>query len=144
VNYATADGTATVADGDYQAVSGTLTFAAGEQSKTVTVLVNGDLKVENDETFLVNLSDARLGGQASAQVSIADSQGIGVIVNDDSASFSINEREPGGRATAGRRSSSSRSRCRPRWRLETSVNLRDGRRHGDGGRRRLWRRSPGR
>jgi hypothetical protein len=88
VNYATADGTATVADGDYQAKSGTLTFAAGQQSQTVTVLVHGDVKVEDNETFLVNLSDARLGGQADARISIADSQGIGGIVNDDSTSFS--------------------------------------------------------
>jgi hypothetical protein len=42
VNYATADGTAT-AGADYQPASGTLTFAPGETSKTVTVLVNGDI-----------------------------------------------------------------------------------------------------
>jgi uncharacterized protein len=42
VDYATADGTATVSDNDYQAKSGTLTFAAGQQSQTVTVLVYGD------------------------------------------------------------------------------------------------------
>jgi hypothetical protein len=118
VNYATADGTATVADGDYQAKSGTLTFAAGQQSQTVTVLVNGDVKVEDNETFLVNLSDARLGGAADARVSIAwIRRASGTIVNDDSASFSDQRCEPGGRATAGRRRSRSRSRCRPRWRL---------------------------
>jgi hypothetical protein len=72
---------------------GTLTFAAGQQSQTVTVLVNGDLKVENDETFLVNLSDARLGGaRHSAQVSIARFAGHRRDrFNDDSASFSIND-----------------------------------------------------
>src|SRR5262249_46659062 len=40
VNYATADGTATVGSGDYQATSGTLTFNPGQLSKTITVLVN--------------------------------------------------------------------------------------------------------
>lgn len=57
VNYATTDGTATVADADYQATSGTLTFAPGETTKTVTVLVDGDSKVEPDETFTVALTN---------------------------------------------------------------------------------------
>jgi hypothetical protein len=81
VAYATADGTAMVSDNDYEAKSGTLTFAAGQQSQTVTVLVNGDVKVEDNETFLVNLSDARLGGagrHAGSRLPIL--QGIGVIV----------------------------------------------------------------
>ncbi len=42
VTYATADGSATIAGGDYQAATGTLTFAPGQTSKTITVLVNGD------------------------------------------------------------------------------------------------------
>ncbi|MGH2651226.1 MAG: matrixin family metalloprotease, partial [Actinomycetota bacterium] len=41
VNFATADGTA-VAGSDYVATSGVLTFNAGETSKSVTVVVNGD------------------------------------------------------------------------------------------------------
>src|SRR5439155_135922 len=49
VNFSTANGSATVIDGDYQSNSGTLTFAPGEASKTVTVLVNGDTKFESDE-----------------------------------------------------------------------------------------------
>src|SRR6184192_2429001 len=57
VDYATADGTAT-APSDYTAKSGTLTFAPGETTKNVTVLVNGDLLPESDETFSVNLSNA--------------------------------------------------------------------------------------
>ena len=39
MNYATADGTATNARGDYTPTSGTLTFAPGETSKTVPVTV---------------------------------------------------------------------------------------------------------
>src|SRR5436309_1405106 len=36
----------------------TLTFLAGDTSKTVTVLVNGDATFEANETFSVNLSNA--------------------------------------------------------------------------------------
>ena len=57
VNFATAPGTATVAS-DYVAQSGTLTFAAGQSAKTVTVVVNGDTVAEPHETFFVNLSAA--------------------------------------------------------------------------------------
>lgn len=76
VNYTTADGTATTADKDYVAASGTLYFAAGQTSQTITVLVIGDTKKEADETFFVNLS-----GVTNAV--LADSQGIGTILNDD-------------------------------------------------------------
>jgi hypothetical protein len=55
VAYATGNGTAT-AGSDYQAASGTLTFAPGETSKTITVLVSGDRVPEANETFVVSLS----------------------------------------------------------------------------------------
>ncbi len=57
VNYATQDGYfygfyAATAGEDYQATRGTLTFAPGETTKPVTVLVNGDPRVgEYDESF---------------------------------------------------------------------------------------------
>src|SRR5205814_8792928 len=76
VDWATADGTATLADNDYQGASGTLTFAPGQTSQTITVLVNGDTKFEPDETFTVNLS-----GQCSAGV--VKSAGLLTIQNDD-------------------------------------------------------------
>ena len=41
VNYATSDGTAKVADGDYVAKSGALTFAPSDTSKQLTVTING-------------------------------------------------------------------------------------------------------
>jgi len=75
VNYATANGTATAGE-DYTAANGTLTFAAGEVNKTLTVLVNGDTVVEGNETFTVNLSNAN-------NATIAIAQGIGTILNDD-------------------------------------------------------------
>jgi Calx-beta domain/FG-GAP-like repeat len=76
VNYATADQTAT-APGDYTATNGTLTFAPGETTKPVTVLVNGDTNFELNETFAVNLSSV------SSNATILDNQGIGTITNDD-------------------------------------------------------------
>ena len=53
VAFATADGTARA--GDYLP-AGTLAFAPGETTQTVTVTVNGDALDEADETFFVNLS----------------------------------------------------------------------------------------
>ena len=76
VNYATADGTATTADNDYVAVSGKLTFAPGETSKSVQVGVVGDRIGEPDEYFYVNL-----GGAQNAK--IAQRQGIVTIVDDE-------------------------------------------------------------
>ncbi|MBI1916717.1 MAG: right-handed parallel beta-helix repeat-containing protein, partial [Planctomycetes bacterium] len=78
VNYATADGSARLADKDYVAAAGTLTFAPGELTKTVAVTVNGDTDPEWDEDFFVNLS-------APANATLGKSQGRGVIVNDDTA-----------------------------------------------------------
>lgn len=72
VNYATADGTATAAENDYVPTSGTLTFAPGQTTKTITVLVNGDPVGEPDETFFVNLSGAH-------NAVIAHVQGVGTI-----------------------------------------------------------------
>lgn len=76
VDYATADNTATIADSDYVAKSGTLTFAAGETTKTITVLVNGDTVDNQIESFYVNLSNA-------GNVGIRDAQGEGTIQNDE-------------------------------------------------------------
>lgn len=78
VNYATANGTATTADSDYAAASGSLSFPAGTTTKTVAVMINGDTKVEGDETFSVNLSGA-------ANATISDANGAGLIRNDDAA-----------------------------------------------------------
>jgi len=76
VNFATANGTATTANNDYAARSGTLTFAPGETTKTIYVQVNGDKKKEANETFFVNLS-------AAVDAILADGQGLGTILNDD-------------------------------------------------------------
>ena len=57
VDYATSDGTAD-AGNDYTATSGTLSFSAGETSKTVSVSIEDDTENESDETFTVTLSNA--------------------------------------------------------------------------------------
>ena len=56
VGYATSDGTAT-AGSDYTAASGTLTFAAGETEKTVSVAVLDDAHDEGSETLTLTLSN---------------------------------------------------------------------------------------
>src|SRR3989442_797822 len=85
VHYATADNSATVADADYVPASGTVTFAPGSTNQTVTVLVNGDTKFEPTESFFVNLD-------TPVNATIADSQGVGTIVNDDTQpTISIND-----------------------------------------------------
>ncbi|GAA4450398.1 Calx-beta domain-containing protein [Phytohabitans houttuyneae] len=75
VKYATANGTAT-APGDYTAVNGTLTFAAGETTKPVPVPIVDDAVNEPDETFTVNLS-------APTGAAIVDGAGTGTIVDNE-------------------------------------------------------------
>jgi hypothetical protein len=72
VHYASADGTATVADNDYTPVSGTLTFGPGQTQQSITVLVNGDAVAEPNETFSVNLS-------SPTNAVLSASQGTGTI-----------------------------------------------------------------
>lgn len=96
VNYATAPGTATSPQ-DFTAVSGTLTFAPGSTSQSVSVQVAGDVTDEPTETFAVTLSTA-------ANANIADTQGVGTIQNDDSGTpgLTVNDatvNESGGPAT---------------------------------------------
>lgn len=56
VDFATSDGTATQKN-DYTIARGTLNFAAGEISKTITLLVNEDSKTEGTESFTISLSN---------------------------------------------------------------------------------------
>lgn len=76
VDFSTANGTA-LASSDYVNTSGTLVFNPGETNKTIIVSVIGDTLIEPIETFLVNLSN-------SVNATIAKSQGVGTILNDDS------------------------------------------------------------
>ena len=72
VSYTTEDGTAS-RRGDYTQTLGTLGFAPGETSKTVTVFITDDVNQEGPEGFtftLSNASGATLGAPASAVVTI--------------------------------------------------------------------------
>jgi Domain of unknown function (DUF4394)/Bacterial Ig domain/Calx-beta domain/Domain of unknown function (DUF4214) len=77
VEFITTDGTAT-SPGDYQARTGTRTFAPGETVKTISVPVNGDTQPEPDETFFVVLADP-------VNAKLADGVGMGTIIDDDTA-----------------------------------------------------------
>ena len=83
VRLATADGTAT-ANVDYVRVTTrTIFFPAGTTSVTTNVSIIGDVAIEPNETFFVNLSQPQ-------DCTISDGQGVGTILNDDltSAQFS--------------------------------------------------------
>ncbi len=80
----TADGSATVADGDYQPIGGlTLSFDPDSPlTQTVTVQITGDDLIEEDQTFAVHLSKA-------AFALIDRGQGTGTILNDDGSGQSL-------------------------------------------------------
>jgi hypothetical protein len=77
MSYKTTDGTAKTSDNDYVAKSGTLTFAPGETTKTITITVNGDNKKESDEYFYLDLF-----GNSSNSL-FTKHRGTGTILNDD-------------------------------------------------------------
>jgi VCBS repeat-containing protein len=77
VKYKTTDGSAKVANNDYTAIGlTTVSFAAGEATKTVTVNVTGDMALESNETFNLVLS-------APTGATIADAAGTATIIDDD-------------------------------------------------------------
>ncbi|HYR28574.1 MAG TPA: Calx-beta domain-containing protein [Thermoanaerobaculia bacterium] len=73
--YTTQDGTAAF-PADYQAASGSVVFAPGDTEETITVLVNGDVLAEADETFSVLLA-------FPTDAVIVDGTGTGTIEDDD-------------------------------------------------------------
>ena len=77
VEYRTADGSAS-AGADYTNTTGTLTFAAGETSKTVSVPVLDDEHDEGSETMTL-----RLRNPSPARVKLADGEATGTINNTD-------------------------------------------------------------
>jgi Ca2+-binding RTX toxin-like protein len=84
VNYASADSTSNAsatAGSDYQAVSGTLTFAPGETVKTVVVDITDDNTAEGAERFNLNLSNA-------VNATILDGQGVALIGLSDGGALS--------------------------------------------------------
>ena len=90
VNYQTRDGSAQAGE-DYRAASGTLTFAAGESSKTIEVAVLDDAHDEGEETFTLALSNA-------TGAWLEDAEATGTIENTDLMPAALLARF--GRATA--------------------------------------------
>jgi hypothetical protein len=110
VDYATADGTATVGS-DYTDTHGTLTFTGnvnnggpgtGETSKTIQIPIAQDPDAEDPETLTITLSNALpgassiLGAPAAATVTIADDDPLGMI---DFKSLHYDVDETDGQAT---------------------------------------------
>jgi hypothetical protein len=86
VRYALANGSAR-ATSDFLRTAGTLTFAPGETSKSVTVQTVDDSLYEVDETALLNLS-------SPVNATLADGQGVVTIDSDDPVpSLSIDDAE---------------------------------------------------
>ncbi len=75
VDYATANGSA-AAGNDYTAKSGSLTFNAGETSKTIQVAIIDDTVDDDNETLTVTLSNA-------SGAEISDGQATGTITDGD-------------------------------------------------------------
>ncbi len=97
VEYATIDGTAT-APADYEATAGHITFGPGQRQATIHVRVNRDNLLEGDETFTVQLSNAR-------GADIVDGVGVATIIDDDprptaDLGVSIRDRSTGSKAGA--------------------------------------------
>ena len=72
-----------VAGTDYVIKNGSITFNSGETTQPLSVIVNGDTSVEDNETFKVNLS-------TPVNATIADGDGIGTINNDDIPTLTVN------------------------------------------------------
>jgi subtilase family serine protease len=76
VPYTTEDGTATVANDDYIATSGTLVFPAGVTTETITVEAVGNMTIENNVSYTVNLT-------APAGFDPVQTVGTGTILNSN-------------------------------------------------------------
>ena len=84
LQYATVDGTA-LATSDYTASSGSLTFTGNVgETKSITVAIIDNAVAEPTETFSIKLS-----APTGNNVSIADSEGICSITDNDAATISL-------------------------------------------------------
>ena len=92
VSYLTISGTAT-GGSDYTSKAGTLTFAAGVISQTITIATTSDTAVESAKSFTVVLSTpagATLGAPTTATVTINDNDTFGTL-QFASAAYTVNE-----------------------------------------------------
>jgi len=75
--FTTSDATATLADRDYVAADGRVTIAAGYTSAEVQIGIQGDTNIEDDETFILTLSDVSANAELERAVATA------TILNDE-------------------------------------------------------------
>ncbi len=92
ISWATADGSATTADGDYDSAGASIDLPANGNPVTLTVNVNGDTNPEGNETFVVQLSESHdlvsLAGGGSSTATIQDDDA------PDEGTFSITSITP--------------------------------------------------
>ena len=73
-------------DSDYPAATGTVSIPAGDTSATFTVATTDDTLVEDDETFLVVLEEARKTNANPAEmVPLGVTEAVGTITDNDTA-----------------------------------------------------------
>lgn len=90
IQYSVSDGTATLADADYEALpDGVLRFVPGDRAELVTVNVIGDTKNEYHETVTVTLTNPT--GDASFPRGQSTLSNTGTILSDDLPLISIAE-----------------------------------------------------
>lgn len=80
VNYATSDGSATVAQGDYTSTSGTLTFAPGTLTKTVPVPIGATTVAHASRYFYLSIS-------SPTNATVVSSSGTATILDDAVAPY---------------------------------------------------------
>jgi hypothetical protein len=100
IDYATVDGTAAT-EVDYMAVTGTLSFTAGQTSKSITVPLLGNIEASGNRAFTVQLSNpagaAVAGMVTAATVTVLNpyspvrlgAAGYAVTTNDTTATISV-------------------------------------------------------
>jgi hypothetical protein len=95
IDYATSDGTATAGQ-DYTSTSGTLTFSAGETSKSFQIPINDDAITEADETFTVALRNApSLESLAAPNTLVVTIQDRSTVPSISSSGAAVVEGDPG-------------------------------------------------
>jgi hypothetical protein len=88
IRYNTFDGTARTSDNDYVGKAGTLSFDGEEgEVKEITILVNGDFKIESDEEFNVVLRN--LSNSFGGKLTFSNLPAKGQILNDDNGTINI-------------------------------------------------------
>ncbi len=80
----TTDGTATVADLDYDTASDAQDIAEGELTEVFNVIVNGDVTGEINEQFFVEITNV-----VGTNAEVLDGTGVGTILNDDDVAIHI-------------------------------------------------------